>query len=249
MMIIRWMAILAVAFSAVALPAQDETSLKNPTEKLSYALGMDLGNQFRKQTVQVNPEVFLQGLKDAIAGSKTLLTEEQVRSQISELQNQMRTKYLVERATIGRTNKSEGEAFLAGNKSQPGVIALESGLQYRIIKAGDGQKPSLQDTVLCNYRGTLINGTEFDNSYKQNKPASFPVAKVIKGWTEALQRMPVGSKWQLFVPPSLAYGENGAGSVIGPNATLIFEVDLVAIQPKSQTADAREGAAQSASTK
>jgi FKBP-type peptidyl-prolyl cis-trans isomerase FklB len=240
---------MAIAFTAGVLQAQDETALKNSKEKLSYALGMDLGNQFRKQAVQVNPEVFLQGLKDAISGSKTLLTEEQVRNQITELQNQMRTKYLVERAAIGKTNKAEGEAFLAGNKSRPDVITLESGLQYRIIKTGDGPKPALQDTVMCNYRGTLINGAEFDNSYKQNKPASFPVGKVIKGWTEALQLMPVGSKWQLFVPPNLAYGENGAGNIVGPNATLIFEVDLLSIQPKSEANNKGEGAAQSASTK
>ena len=162
----------------------------------------------------------------------TILTEEQVRTIITDLQNQMRTKYLTQQAEQGKKNKSEGEAFLAENKSKEGVITLASGLQYRILNAGNGQKPTADDTVICHYQGTLINGTEFDNSYKRNQPATFAVKGVIKGWTEALQLMPVGSKWQLFVPSNLAYGENGASNVIGPNATLIFELELLSIKGK-----------------
>jgi FKBP-type peptidyl-prolyl cis-trans isomerase FklB len=129
-------------------------------------------------------------------------------------------------------NKAEGQAYLAKNKTQPGVVTLPSGLQYKVLKAGQGKKPTAGDTVVCNYRGTFLNGTEFDSSYKRNQPASFPVGGVIKGWTEALQLMPVGSKWQLFIPPELAYGERGMPGAIPPNSTLIFEVELLSIQGK-----------------
>jgi FKBP-type peptidyl-prolyl cis-trans isomerase FklB len=134
----------------------------------------------------------------------------------------------------GETNKKEGEAFLAANKTKEGVVTLPSGLQYKVLKAGTGPKPSANDSVVCNYRGTLLDNTEFDSSYKRGQPATFPVGKVIKGWTEALQLMPVGSKWQLFIPSELAYGPRGAGPDIGPNATLIFEVELLSIQGKGQ---------------
>ena len=135
---------------------------------------------------------------------------------------------------MGAANKTEGETFLAANKNKEGVVTLPSGLQYKILKAGTGPKPTASDSVVCNYRGTLVNGTEFDSSYKRGQPATFPVNGVIKGWTEALQLMPVGSKWQLFIPAQLAYGERGAGPDIGPNATLIFEIELLSIQGKGQ---------------
>jgi FKBP-type peptidyl-prolyl cis-trans isomerase len=131
-------------------------------------------------------------------------------------------------------NKKEGEAFLAANKSKPGVVTLPSGLQYKILTAGTGPKPTATDSVNCNYRGTLIDGKEFDSSYKRGKPVTFPVTGVIKGWTEALQLMPVGSKWQLFIPSDLAYGDRGAGADIGPGATLVFEVELISIEDKSK---------------
>jgi len=134
---------------------------------------------------------------------------------------------------MGAKGREEGEAFLAANKSKEGVVALPSGLQYKILKAGNGPKPAAEDTVVCQYRGTLIDGKEFDSSYKHNQPATFPVNRVIKGWTEALQLMPTGSKWQLFIPSDLGYGERGAGAEIPPDATLIFEVELVSIKPKS----------------
>jgi FKBP-type peptidyl-prolyl cis-trans isomerase len=146
----------------------------------------------------------------------------------------MREKQQAKMQVAGDANKKEGEAFLADNKSKEGVVALPSGLQYKVLKEGNGPKPTATDSVVCNYRGTLINGTEFDSSTKHGGPATFPVNGVIKGWTEALQLMPVGSKWQLFVPPDLAYAERGAGGDIGPNATLIFEVELVSIQNKSE---------------
>jgi FKBP-type peptidyl-prolyl cis-trans isomerase FklB len=212
--------------------AQDTRELKTPKEKLSYALGVNLGNQVKNQPVEIDPDVFTQGIKDVLTGGKLLMTEEQARAAITELQKELMQKQQVQQAALGEKSKAEGQAFLAKNKTAEGVVALASGLQYKILKAGEGKKPTPDDTVVCNYKGTLINGTEFDSSYKRNEPASFPVKGVIKGWTEALQLMPVGSKWQLFVPSDLAYGDRGAGGAIPPNATLIFEVELLSIKDK-----------------
>ena len=195
---------------------------------------MNLGANLHKQSVPVDPNIMARGLKDALAGGKTLLTEEEARAAITAVQNDMREKQQAKMQVAGDANKKEGEAFLADNKSKEGVVALPSGLQYKVLKEGNGPKPTATDSVVCNYRGTLINGTEFDSSTKHGGPATFPVNGVIKGWTEALQLMPVGSKWQLFVPSDLAYAERGAGADIGPNATLIFEVELVSIQNKSE---------------
>jgi FKBP-type peptidyl-prolyl cis-trans isomerase len=173
-------------------------------------------------------------LKDAMAGGKTLMTDEQAQATIMELQGQLRQKADAQRQQAGATNKKDGDAFLAANKSKPGVVTLPSGLQYKILKEGTGPKPTSADSVECNYKGTLIDGTEFDSSYKRGQSATFPVTGVIKGWTEALQLMPVGSKWQLVLPPDLAYGARGAGDAIGPDETLIFEVELLGITKKDQ---------------
>ena len=216
-----------------ATPAQESSPLKTQTEKFSYALGMNLGTTLHKQSVEVDPNLLLQGLKDAIAGGKMLMTEDEARAAIMQTQNELRAKQQAQMQQAAEANKKEGAAFLAANKGKEGVVTLPSGLQYKILKAGTGPKPKATDSVVCNYRGTLINGTEFDSSYKRGQPATFPVNGVIKGWTEALQLMPVGSKWQLFIPPDLAYGERGAGADIGPNATLIFEVELMSIQEKT----------------
>lgn len=217
-------AILGVMLMAFEVSAQSQSpaTFKTPKDKLSYALGMDLGNSLRRQAIDVDPAVFSQGLKDAIAGGKTLLTEDEVRTTITTMQNEIKSKLVAK-------NKEQGAEFLAKNKTKEGVVTLPSGLQYKILKAGDGKKPGLEDTVVCNYAGTLIDGTEFDSSYKRNQPAAFPVKGVIKGWTEALQLMPVGSKWQLFIPPELAYGTQGTGP-IAPESTLIFEVELISIK-------------------
>ncbi len=200
-------------------------------EKASYALGMSIGDNFHRQGVDIDPEVLLHGLKDALAG-KTLMTEEEARATLAQLQTEMRTKQEEMRKEAAEKNKKEGDAFLAANKAKQGVVTLPSGLQYKILTPGTGPKPTATDTVSCNYRGTLINGTEFDSSYKRGQPTKFPVGGVIKGWTEALQLMPVGSKWQLVIPPDLAYGDRGAGPDIGPGATLVFEVELLSIQEK-----------------
>jgi FKBP-type peptidyl-prolyl cis-trans isomerase FklB len=217
-----------------AAKSPDVLELKTQKDKISYALGMNFGANLSRQFVDVDPTILLQGLKDGLAGNKPLLTEEEARALLTQLQEDLRKQQAEKAQHIGGTNKTEGEAFLAANKTKEGVVTLPSGLQYKILKQGAGPKPSASDSVVCNYRGTLIDGKEFDSSYKRGQPATFPVGGVIKGWTEALQLMPVGSKWQLFLPSDLAYGERGAGADIGPNATLIFEVELLSIQGKGQ---------------
>ncbi len=207
--------------------------LKTQKEKASYALGMNvgkgLGASLRQQTVEVDQSILLRGMKDALAGGKTLLTEDEMKTALTQLQTDMLAK-------AAEANKKAGEEFLAANKTKEGVVTLPSGLQYKILTAGTGPKPAATDTVSCNYRGTLLDGKEFDSSYKRGQPLSIQVNGVIKGWTEALQLMPVGSKWQLFIPSDLAYGDRGADprSGIGPGATLIFEVELLSIQGKDK---------------
>src|SRR5665213_3963718 len=167
-----------------------------------------------------------------MAGGKTLLTADEEHATLMALQNGLRKTMMDKMAKVAEKNKTEGVSFLAANKAKPGVVTLPSGLQYKILQAGTGPKPTASDSVSCNYKGTLIDGTEFDSSYKRGEPTTFPVSGVIKGWTEALQLMPVGSKWQLFVPASLAYGEKAASPILGPNATLIFDVELISIKEK-----------------
>ncbi len=193
---------------------------------------MNVGSSIRRQSVDVDPDILARGLKDSLAGGKTLLTDDEAKAALTALQAQAR-KAQEEKAQVAAVaNKKEGDAFLAENKTKPGVVTLPSGLQYKVITEGSGPKPTAEDSVTCNYRGTLLNGTEFDSSAKHGQPIEIPVGRVIKGWSEALQLMPVGSKWQLFIPPDLAYGERGAGNDIGPNATIVFEVDLLSIKPQ-----------------
>ena len=218
---------------AKAEQAQSNAAFKSEKEKVSYAIGMNVGKNLQRGSIEVDPAMLMKGLQDTLAG-KTLLTEQEAQTVLMQLQTDMRKKQEEKMQQAGEANQKEGEAFLAANKAKAGVVTLPSGLQYKILKEGTGPKPTASDTVVCNYRGTLINGTEFDSSYKRKEPTTFPVNGVIKGWTEALQLMPVGSKWQLFIPPDLAYGARGAGADIGPNATLVFEVELVSIQPKEK---------------
>jgi len=225
-------------------------TLTTEKDKFSYALGMKTGQRMaeslKKQSVPFDAAILARGLKDGLAGGKTLLTDDQAQAAITAVQNDVRKQQQEKMEQAGAANKKEGETFLAGNKSKEGVVTLPSGLQYKILKEGAGPKPAASDSVVCNYRGTLINGTEFDSSYKRGQPATFPVSGVIKGWTEALQLMSVGSKWQLFIPPDLAYGERGAGADIGPASTLIFEVELISIEDKNkdQNADKDKGKGQ-----
>jgi FKBP-type peptidyl-prolyl cis-trans isomerase len=215
----------------------DSSPFKTPKEKQSYALGMYIGDNFRRQSVEIDPTTFQQGMKDAMAGGKTQLTEDEAKSVLMALQQEARAKEEEKQKQLAVTNKSEGDAFLAANKSKEGVVTLPDGLQYKILTPGSGPKPALTDTVTVNYKGTLINGKEFDSSYKRGQPATFPVGGVIKGWTEALQLMPVGSKWQLWIPATLAYGEQQRGPDITPNSTLVFEVELLSIQDKNPSVE------------
>jgi len=207
--------------------------LTTTKEKQSYAIGMNLGENLKAQSVDIDPTLLTRGVKDTLTGAKPLLTPEEERATLMELQAGLRKNQMEKMQKASEKNKKEGVEFLTANKAKPGVVTLPSGLQYKIITAGTGPKPTATDSVSCNYRGTLIDGTEFDSSYKRGQPTTFPVSGVIKGWTEALQLMPVGSKWQLFVPASLAYGDRAASALIGPDATLIFEVELLSIQEKS----------------
>jgi FKBP-type peptidyl-prolyl cis-trans isomerase len=216
---------------APAKPAAPLT-LKTQKEKASYALGMNFGTGLRKQSIDIDPAILARGLRDSFSNGKTLLTEDEAKAVLTQLQTDVRKKQQEMAQQLGDSNKKQGMAFLEANKTKDGIVTLPSGLQYKVLQEGTGPKPAPTDTVVCNYRGTLLDNTEFDSSYKRGQPATFPVTGVIKGWTEALQLMPVGSKWQLFIPSELAYGDRGAGGQIGSNATLIFEVELLSIQGK-----------------
>jgi FKBP-type peptidyl-prolyl cis-trans isomerase FklB len=220
------------AHTAAAAPL----TLTTDKDKLSYALGQNVGKglaaKMKADSLDINNAVFLRAMRDALTGAKPALTEDEEKAQLEKLDSDLRTKQEAKMAAAGDINKAKGDAFLAANKTKDGVVTLPSGLQYRIISPGTGPKPAATDTVTANYRGTLIDGTEFDASAKHGGPTSFPVNQVIPGWIEALQLMPVGSKWQLFIPSDLAYGSRGAGGVIGPNSTLIFDIELVSIQGK-----------------
>lgn len=228
-MLFRFIAIVGLGLLSVSVYAADKSDLKTQKDKVSYSIGLDIGRNLKDQSIEVDPKLLSQGIQDAISG-KHLLTDEEIQKVMATFQQEMQAKVAAQAKVIGDKNLKEGNAFLDENKKKKEVVTLPSGLQYKIITAGKGKKPKATDTVVTHYRGTLIDGTEFDSSHKRGEPASFPVEGVIPGWTEALQLMPVGSKWQLVVPPSLAYGPRGAGQAIGPNATLVFEVELLSIQ-------------------
>jgi FKBP-type peptidyl-prolyl cis-trans isomerase FklB len=215
--------------------AEEQQALKTQKEKLSYAIGIDMGTSLKKNAIDVDPDMLFKGIKDALSGGKQLMTEQELKETIQTAQKELMAKQQEKMKALAEKNKKEGEEFLAANKKKPGVKILPSGLQYKVITEGKGKTPKSTDTVTVNYRGTLIDGTEFDSSYKRNEPATFPVSGVIKGWTEALQLMKEGSKWQLFIPADLAYGERGTmGGPIGPNAVLIFEVELLSIKGEAK---------------
>lgn len=216
--------------TGIAGAADTQPALKDQKDKISYSIGMNIGNSLKQQPFEVNPDLVAAGLKDMLKGVKPLLTEAEVEAVLGAFQREMMAKQQAEASKKGDENQKVGETFLTANKKKEGVKTTASGLQYKIVKAGTGPLPKATDTVKTHYRGTLIDGTEFDSSYKRNQPATFPVNGVIKGWTEALQLMPVGSKWQLFIPSELAYGPRGAGRDIGPNATLIFDIELLGIE-------------------
>ena len=226
----RWVAVVGVALLAGAAWAEEAEVLKTQKDKVSYGIGMNIGNSLKRDAVDVDADLVVKGLKDSLSGGKTLMSEEEYRATMTDLQKEMMEKQAAAAKAAAEKNKVEGDAFLAANAKKEGVVTLPSGLQYKVIQSGKGKTPAAGDTVETHYRGTLIDGTEFDSSYKRGQTATFPVSGVIPGWTEALQKMKEGDKWQLFVPPNLAYGERGAGRDIGPNATLIFEVELIKVK-------------------
>lgn len=229
-MLIRWMIILVLGFYTGLAGAEERPVLKTDKDKISYSIGLDVGTRIKMQAIDVDVKALKAGIEDALTDREALLTKEEVRTVMTGLQQKMRVKAKETETQMSEKNKKEGEAFLSANKDKEGVIVLPNGLQYKVLKEGEGQSPKLTDTVSTHYRGTLIDGTVFDSSYERGEPASFPVSGVIAGWTEALQKMKVGSKWQLFIPSELAYKSRGAGQLIGPNAALIFEIELLAIQ-------------------
>lgn len=235
-------ALAAIAFGVILVAghvvAADESTMKEQKDKVSYSIGFSLGSNLKNQQVIIDPEIMARGLKDAYSGAQPLLPEKDIQETMMSFQKEM----LVKQKATAEKNRVEGEAFLFENKKKEGVVTLPSGLQYKILNEGSGRMPSSNDTVTVNYRGTLIDGTEFDSSFKRNAPASFQVKGVIRGWSEALQLMKEGSKWQLFIPSNLAYGERGAGPQIGPNSTLIFEVELLSIKASEAKEPAAKGA-------
>jgi FKBP-type peptidyl-prolyl cis-trans isomerase FklB len=221
--------IILLSFSSMAY-AEEAASLKTQRDRVSYIIGRDAGTHIKNQLFDIDPDIFMRGFRDALSGNKSSLSDDETRETMAAFKEERMKKHEEEVKKVTEKNKKEGEAFLAENKKKEGVVTLPSGLQYKVIKEGDGQTPKETATVTVNYRGTLLDGTEVDSSYKRNEPATFPVKGVIPGWQEALQLMKVGSKWQLFIPAGLAYGERGTENLIGPNATLIFEVELLSIE-------------------
>lgn len=227
----RLVIILCMALAASPVVAGEKLELKTQKDKVSYAIGMDMGNGLKRNEIEVDQDILAQAIKDVLSGNKLLLTEQEAKAAIMALQKDLQEKQKERAKVQGEKNKKEGDAFLAQNKTKVGIKTLPSGLQYKVITEGKGKTPKASDTVTVQYAGTLIDGTEFDSSYKRGQPATFSVSGVIRGWTEALQLMKEGSKWQLFIPANLAYGESGTpGGPIGPNSVLIFEVELVSIK-------------------
>ena len=228
--------ILALTLALAPIAPAADPKLDNQKDKVSYSIGLDIGGTLKRQMIDVNEEVLNRGLQDGLKGEKPLLTDEQTKEVMQAFQKEMLAKQEAVKKEAGAKNSAAGKKFLDENKAKEGVKTTSSGLQYKVEKDGSGPRPSATDTVKVNYKGTTIDGKEFDSSYKRGEPATFPVNRVIKGWTEALQLMKVGSKYQLFIPADLAYGERGAGSDIGPNSTLIFDVELLGIEPAAASA-------------
>ncbi len=228
---LKWIAVLGILLFTGQASAAETTVLKTYEEKLSYGLGVDMARNLMRMGIEFEADILMKGFKDEASRGKLLMTEDELRDTLSTHYSELARKREEAMKLVAEENRKMGEDFLAENRTKEGVVTLPSGLQYKILRAGSGRKPTEADAVECNYRGTLVNGTEFDSSYRTGQPATFPVKGLIPGLAEALKLMPVGSKWQLVIPPQLAYGEKGAVSRhVGPNTTLIFELELIAIK-------------------
>lgn len=223
-----------VGCSAEEAKSAPEQKLDTPKNRISYTIGVNIGQDFKGQQMDVDTDLLLKGLKDSLEGKELQLTDEEMVAEIQAFQKEMQAKMVAEREASSGKNQAAGEAFLAENAKKEGVVVTESGLQYKVLEAGEGDSPAASDVVIVHYSGTLIDGTKFDSSYDRGQPATFPVGGVIPGWTEALQLMKPGAKYQLVIPSALAYGERGAGQDIGPNATLLFDVELVSVEKEAK---------------
>ena len=227
---LKRMAVVGIVVLAAQASAGEAPALKTQKERMSYGIGADVARNLQRFGFDLDLDVLIQAMRDVYSGGKLLMSEEDLRAAKSAYQLELKEKQAAAGRKTAEENRQAGAAFLAENKGREGVVTLPSGLQYKILKAGDGKTPTDADTVECHYRGTLLDGAEFDNSYSQGRPAKFTLRRgIIDGWREALKLMPVGSKWQLFVPPHLAYGEQGSGRDIGPNATLVYELELLKV--------------------
>ena len=221
--------ILLVAVAAIAAEVENE-AFKTYEEKVSYGLGVDFARTLKRTGVVFDGDILLRGIRDEFTGGKLLMTEKELRAIMSTHHGEMERKREEAQKAVAEANRQMGEAFLAENRTQEGVVTLPSGLQYKILRQGSGRKPTEADTIECHYRGLLVNGTEFHSTYRNGRPATFKVQGLIPGWAEAVKLMPLGSKWQLFIPPELAYGERGSTRHVGPNTTIILELELLGIR-------------------
>ncbi len=224
--------VILLPFLSLATDQEKNTDveLKSFAEKISYVLGQEIGTSFKDSPTEINLDIFMRGIEDSIRGTKSPLDANETNQIKQEFSRQVQESRNQKMAALSEKNRADGEAFLAANKNKEGIVTTDSGLQYKVLKKGTGPKPQKTDRVTVHYSGTLLDGTEFDSSYKREKPATFQVGGVIPGWTEALQLMTVGSKYRLFIPSDLAYGKRGAGGQIGPNSMLIFDVELLRIE-------------------
>lgn len=224
------MSVTGLMLMTLQVQAEDQQPLKTRKDKVSYGIGVDMVRNFRKQGIEADLELVIRGMRDGSSGAGLLMTDAEMKKTLAEYQRELAGNQAQLKILAAEKNKREGAAYLKANKKKEGVVTLPSGLQYKIIKAGSGAKPADNDNVTCRYRGTLIDGTEFDSSERLGYPLTFNVKdSVVAGWREALKLMPAGSKWQIAVPPELAYGEKGAGRDIGPNATLLYDIEVIAV--------------------
>ncbi len=226
---LKRIAVTSLVFLVANASAEEMPVLKTQKEMISYGIGVNIAKSFKKDDVEFDMDLLVRGMKDGLSGEKLLMPEKDLRRVMNTFQGDLRRKMMASRQTLAEENKTRGEAFFAENKGKEGVVALASGVQYKILKAGEGKKPKDGDTVECYYRGTLLNGTEF-TSTEPGKPATLKVEMLPDGWKEALKLMPAGSKWQIFVPSRLAFGERGVGSDVGPNETIVLEVALLDVR-------------------